>query len=212
MRIISKIPVREYYPEILNGTDPYMDYRMNWRWGCESSFPVSGFNILDSELVLAEMEPVVRRIRWSGDHSYSYEWQFPYLQFMYCDGWLGVAASSKPWQPPLPLYTAPFPNVYLSGRVCQDHTRDLEDAVAIFFGSHFETPMNWTNCRDFATLAGTYNLRRGYVQNSIDLSNFWQENPNFILDFDWSKMGEVGKFESGTAISFLYNLQTGTFD
>ena len=65
---------------------------------------------------------------------------------------------------------------------------------------------------DFAALAGTYNLRRGYVRNSIDLSNFWQENPNFILDFDWSKMGEVGKFEPGTAISFLYDLQTGTFD
>jgi hypothetical protein len=131
---------------------------------------------------------------------------------MYCEGWLGMGVRREPWQPPLPLYAAPFPNTYLSGRVCQDQAKSLEDAIATFFGSYFELPMDWINCREFAMLADRFDDKAGFVANSIRLFDFWEANPDFILDFDWSKMGKVGKYESGTAISFLYNLQTGIFD
>jgi hypothetical protein len=131
---------------------------------------------------------------------------------MYCEGWLGIGVRKEPWQPPLPLYAAPFPNIYMSGRVCQNQATSLEDAVATFFGSYFELPMDWNNCREFAELAGIFKDKVGFVTNSVKLFEFWEKNPNFILDFDWSQMEEVGKYESGTAISFLYNLQTGIFD
>jgi hypothetical protein len=218
LRIISQIPVKEYYPDILDGTNPYADYsrqeEMRWHWEREAPFPpLKGGSIIDCELTFAEIEPVVRRIRWFTETKvHTYSLQFPYLQLMYCEGWLGMGIRREPWKPPLSLYAAPFPNIYASGRVCQTQAKNLEDAVATFFGSYFELPMDWSNCRDFAILAGIYDDQKGFLTNSRKLFEYWEANPDFILDFDWSKMGKVGKYESGTAISFLYNLQTGIFD
>jgi hypothetical protein len=112
----------------------------------------------DFRFVMTELEPSVRTIRfkWHEDKKRykDVQWNLPYLQFLFCQTqfklgskWprsaLGVAASEKPFEMGNSLQYGPFPNVYDSGFVCQGTAPNIEEAIAIFFGSRFDNPFDW---------------------------------------------------------------------
>ena len=174
------------------------------------SFPT---DLRDAEIVVVEMEPQMRTIRWAERGAlgrrypppkiYTHCWQLPYLQFFYTCGYLGVAADCRSKAIDYELgydyfYRSPLPNVFDSGFVCQKRAENLNDAISIFFGSCFEPPGNWVLVSQFLTLAGwECNDRKKQLMLLISeaLGNWWEQksknDPDFVRAVDFSEMGKV---------------------
>jgi len=160
----------------------------------------------DAEIVILEMEPQIRTIRWAEQFvkkpsvTYTYCWQLPYLQFFYTCGYLGIASSPISIDYELGydcFYRSPLPNVFDSGFVCQKKAKNLNDAIGIFFGSYFEPPGNWILPSKFLILAGwDYNSKSPTSVNySVALSEWWQQkskdDPDFVLSINFIEMGRL---------------------
>jgi hypothetical protein len=177
---------------------------------------------------MVELEPSVRTIRfaWYDDisdtaSSYAFTWHLPYLQFMYCDPWFGVAATGKPYKLGRKLRMSPFPNTYESGLVCQDEVQSIEDGIATFFGSVFEAPSSWWPCRHFSNTALNYPNEQKpeeyfrdekYCQLVADLGED-------ILKINWKEMESLGgknnpfrKKDLTTILPFLHHGFTDEYD
>ena len=162
--------------------------------------------VLNAEIQIVEMEPQRRTIRWRKENCmtsyHTYNWPFPYLQFIFFCGQIGVAASSKPHQLGQKFNHASFPNVYFSGLVCQDLCPTLDQALVYFFGSSFDSPYRWAQPRGLArelfdmkklahpskTAQQKWNF--SYSERLQDLS------VDAMLSFNWTLMGPLGQWDT----------------
>jgi hypothetical protein len=145
---------------------------------------------------MVELEPSVRTLKFSLDEDecdwpskQTYAWHLPYLQFLFSDPWLGVGASTKPFKLGKKLRMSPLPNIYESGLVCQEETHSIEDAIATFFGSTFESPGSWWPCRWFARIAFDY---INDFQDSVFCYKMAELGED-ILKVNWKDMETLGE-------------------
>jgi hypothetical protein len=217
MRILAEDRIKNFFPEIstiqkrkeLDLTSPWVPHRLgNYGLGPRGK---------DRTLVIAEMDPCVRMIRWGTPHdTFSYQWQMPRLILMYCDGFLGVTVTNDAeWSPTSILHAPPLPNVYSSGKVCQPRAKNLDDAVAILFGSYFDVPLRWwqieiLNDRLFKVEGLNGETRYGRAWNDR-LSSFYEKHPEMILNYEWPSgltLGDRSQFK-GTMIPFIVQIASG---
>jgi hypothetical protein len=192
MRIIAEITVGELlesYPE--------------WALSCvpnkhREEMPLVIKQNWNDKVVLGEMEPQLRMIRWRFyNREYHYRLQLPYLQFLYWRYQIGVSASSEPFELGDTFNLPPLPNVFHSGLCCQALTHNLEEAITVFLGSHFEIPFAWKPCWWFgeATLdvRKPDNAKGPSVSEMLEWSEWfgkaWEakslSDPDFVLRYDW---------------------------
>lgn len=176
---------------------------------------------------MVELEPMVRTLRfawydegadWATTHTFT--WQLPYLQFLFCEPWFGVAASGKPYKLGKKLRMSPFPNTYESGMVCQDSARTVEEGIAIFFGSVFEAPSSWWPCRQFALVALDYPNEKEYPEEFFRDDKFCQKTAELdLLQVKWKDIEPLGgrnnpfrKKDLTTILPFLHHGFTDEYD
>ena len=111
--------------------------------------------VQDEVITIVEMEPQRRMFRWTydGEEIYSFDCPFPYVQFVHFYGRLAVSASSQPFILGDLFHHGPFPNVYFSGKVCQDFRVDIDEALMLFYNSLFDPPYRWPYASPFCKRA-----------------------------------------------------------
>jgi hypothetical protein len=218
MRILAEGRIRKFFPELSTAKKrEKMGLTAKWlSWNGESYG--LGPRARDRNFVVAEMDPCVRRIRWAGKskEDYSYLWQMPRLILMYCEGFLGVAVTNdKEWKPTSVLHLPPLPNVYSTGKVCQSRAKDLEEAVAILFGSYFDVPLRWwqmdylnNQLYKVPSLHGETQYGRGWNDR---FSKFYEKHPEMVLNYQWPEalaLGDSHRFR-GMMIPFIQHIAAG---
>jgi hypothetical protein len=189
MRIIAETTVGkllETYPEWVMSGIPGQD-----------KLPLVIIQNWNDKVVLGEMEPQLRMIRWRlYTREYHYRLQLPYLQFLYWKHQIGVSASSEPFELGDTFNLPPLPNVFHSGLCCQALTHNLEEAITVFLGSHFEIPFAWKPCWWFgeAQLDLQPPTNRSHTElEMLEWSEWfgkaWEakslSDPDFVLRHDW---------------------------
>jgi hypothetical protein len=174
--------------------------------------------LFDYTIVFTEMEPQLRtiRVRMTKDRLNTYSWQLPFLQFFFCNGYLGVAGSGKSYQAEHLLFRSPLPNVYNSGLVCQDMAADLDEAITIFFGSVFENPVNWNTCAAFAKFGLGIPIYDDYKAWPHRFCETWERlsktDPEFILRVNWWEMKVLSRVPFNSAFCDHELTRRGSLD
>jgi hypothetical protein len=138
--------------------------------------------VADDTLTIIEVEPQFRTLRFSVAYDSSNNLKgkarfcvpLPYLQFFYLKGYLGVAASGKPYKLGDDFYDSPFPNTYATGKVCMGEVPTLERAISIFYWSGFDSPCEWDTSKNVAAAFSqgchTYPEADSFLQKWSELS------------------------------------------
>jgi hypothetical protein len=153
--------------------------------------------LCDQDLLIVEVEPQVRTIRWTEENgtTHAHQWQLPYLQFLFFAEMLGLAASKAPYAMGSPFYLAPLPNVYDDGRVCQGFSKTFESALVSFYSSRFTAPLAWDSCIRFKRAASPAFFPYDKTKDLV-FANKWQalslsDEPLAMFDFNWEEMGRL---------------------
>jgi hypothetical protein len=151
----------------------------------------------DMPLEIIELPPQRRTIRWVDTKNCPHisNLPLPYVQFLFSrrtdspeHGRLGVAFSSKPHQLGQQFCHTAFPNTEYSGMVCQRSAPTIEEAIAVFFGSYFESVSLFGRCRKFSEIAGF----PPFYGNGEDEWYYlcWEElDEELMCTIDWEDMG-----------------------
>jgi len=177
-------------------------------------------------LEIVELPPQRRTIRWVDidDHKRVSNLPLPYVQFLFSkradcpnDGRLGVAFSSEPHKLGQQFYHTAFPNTEYTGMVCQRSAPTIEDAIAVFFGSYFESISLFGRCRKFSEIAGF----PPYCGKGEDEWYYlcWEElDEELMCAVDWNGMGNFSGYTGddptlpiGNIVGFLNQVWHGDY-
>jgi hypothetical protein len=150
--------------------------------------------IVDHETIeVVEIEPSRRTFRFDAGREYhTANWPLPYMQFAFFLNHLAVYFSSTPKESltatpssDQELCLTPFPNQYEDGLVCQQTAKNIEEAIAIFFGSPFEGPACWAGPVAFASRGLKLNPSPSLPFNEM-FSDAWEKlSVDDMLAFRW---------------------------
>jgi hypothetical protein len=147
--------------------------------------------IVDHETIeVVEIEPQRRTFRFdAGPGGYhTANLPLPYMQFAFFLNHLAVYFSSSPKESLEGLCLTPFPNQYEDGFVCQEHAKNIEEAISIFFGSPFESPACWNGPVWFAD-RGLKLKASPSLPFTTSFIEAWEKlSVDDMLEFDWSKV------------------------
>jgi hypothetical protein len=198
--------------ELFDFPSPSMTYKESYSWMSKAA---------DAPLKIVELEPQIRTLRFGVAYDNTnnlkgkarFSVPLPYVQFFYFKGYLGVAASGKPYKLGDDFYDSPFPNTYATGKVCMGECSSLEGALSVFFWSGFDSPCEWDTSMNVAAAFGIN--CSGYPEADLFLDLWsgmsidhmlnvpWHDN---VLgrDHDWENPAKEHLF--GNVAPFLYHV------